>query len=166
MSRLHAMNSEQTSDIFCLDRTGKYDNIFNYHVSMLIRKNHQLYDKINDIVSYSFEAGLFYKWTRDSQYNMAHKHIEQSQPSIVQLRMEHIAGAIIAYISFGLLSTLALIIEFNVIKHVMVQNPTRLWMFTHKMLNSERHGTMELINEVSNDDVFRKDPVRADTHFG
>lgn len=151
VSRFHAMNVVQTPDVYCFGRTGNSDNIYNYHVSMLIRKDHQLYGKINDIVSRSFEAGLFNKWTRDSRYQLQPNRMEQ-QPYKVQLGMEHISGAIIAYITIGAMAVIALITEIVVNKQMMKRNPARFWRLMHKLIDSKRYGFMELYNDVSYSD--------------
>lgn len=143
VSRLHATNSINAPHIFCFAIN---ENIYNYPVSMLIRKNHHLFDRINSIVYRSFESGLFTKWINDGTY-FGYNRIDD-HPYRVQFAIEHIAGAIIAYFTMGSMAIIALITEIIVDKKMRPRNVHQFWRLMNKLIDNRHYGAIEIFNDV------------------
>lgn len=72
-----------SNKIMCFD---KQENIQNYSVTLLIRKDFECMNEVNDIIRKSLEAGLIQKWKQDGQSIKFHENVNAfSSHSYLQL---------------------------------------------------------------------------------
>lgn len=143
VSRIHATNTIYAPHIFCLPNN---ENIYNYSVSLLIRKNHCLFERINGIVYRSFETGLLAKWMNDGE-NRGHK-CNDEHPYRVKLAIEHIAGALIGYVAIAGIAVMALIAEIVVHNKNRQRNVHPFWRLVGKLIDNNHYGAVEIFNDV------------------
>lgn len=135
ITRQHALNNPTIaqSDIFCFEEN---QNIYNYLISMYIRKDHRHFREINDIAQRAFETGLFKKWAYDSKVKLPRVTVDAT---IISLKLEQIYGAIFSYCLVTILSVSSIIVEILAHPKSKIPNANRVWVYLDQFVDSERH---------------------------
>lgn len=133
-SRLHALSSAVVpkSQLYCFPRK---ENIHNYLISSLVRNDFPDIAKVNKIIQHSFEAGLFVKWTKDSQ--RIDRHHEDA--FVGGLTMEHFAAGFIIYLIGNFVGAMAYGIEHLVQWQLQQRNSNRFWVYLGYLIDDERY---------------------------
>lgn len=101
VSREHSENSPLMSkmNMFCFTRS---NNIYNYLISVLARRDHHLLTRINRNIRAVLEAGLLSKWQLDSQRESDLKNFkatgDEEDNATIVLKWQHVQGAF--YVAF------------------------------------------------------------------
>lgn len=121
--------------VYCFD---KNNNILEYSLNILMRKDFELHDELNRFIQRMIECGLIQKWLKRGrnmeiepsfQYiNMAFKHFE----------------FVLTLCTYMLISALcALLIETIVYKRVRAENASPFWHIIHMIINPNRYFLLE-----------------------
>lgn len=138
ISRQYALNNLLVlrSELYCFDDK---NNIQNYLVSSLVRSDSPQIPKINQIIQYSLEAGLFVKWKSDSESN---KQIEYRKDRSVQvISLQHLLVGFILYFIGMTVATGVLILERTVQRKLSTSNGNRFWTIMDKAIDDNRYTT-------------------------
>lgn len=96
VSREHSENSPLMSkmNMYCFTRS---NNIYNYLISVLARRDHHLLSRINRNIRGVLEAGLLSKWQLDSQRESDLKNFkatgDEEDNATIVLKWQHVQGA-------------------------------------------------------------------------
>lgn len=125
------------TDIFCFDRT---ENIFSYTVSMLVRKNDELYRRVNKFIHHLLDAGLMKKWT-ETTFNVLRKGNDShgSSLQVKPISIQHITVGFIIAILFVILSVIAFGLELLIYKKLCSKNPSSFWIKAELLIDGDRH---------------------------
>lgn len=136
VSRQHSENSPliKKTDMFCFPRT---ENIYNFLVSVLAKRDYHLLPKLNDNIRRILESGLLKKWQEDSEriaMGSAAGPAKGDRHGAAQivLKLDHIQGSFIV----GSIGLIAAILAF-------VAEWTVYWLSTKKSVNSVRLRALE-----------------------
>lgn len=105
---------------------------------MHIRQNHQLFHRIEEVASRSFESGLFVKWTADTQARLGSNRGSQANRDETRFRVGDLAGVIIICTCLMLTAILIFILEHIVHRMKTQRNPRRIWITLDKLIDGER----------------------------
>lgn len=152
-SRQHILNSRSysPSKIYCFDRD---ENIASYQPALLMRKDFALRQKIDEIIQYAFESGLFVKWDRDSQ-----RKKERILPFIpeTELSLGHLSPAFVFIICVGsIMSILSVISELIIYRNMQQEQRSWIWMYFEQFFDGNRHYLKDLPEKLSKDSSICK----------
>lgn len=107
MSRKHVMNNQK---IYCLDKS---QNIYNYQVAMITRKNFHLLNKFNNLIYQLIETGIINKWETESTLLYNHQKTIASSNEPVVLELNNFLTVIALYYGGILTASIVMIILEN-----------------------------------------------------
>lgn len=94
VAREHSENSPLMNkrNMFCFTRS---NNIYNFLVSILARRDHHILSRVNRNIRGILEAGLLSKWQADSQREneMKGSAVDEDGDGQIVLKIEHVQGA-------------------------------------------------------------------------
>lgn len=136
VSRKYASSSPAISNdqIYCFDRR---QNIRSISISMVTRHDLDYLTKINRLLQYSVESGLFLKWERDSR-----SQIDKDDSSTIvyhRITWEHLAGGMIV-ITIGLaVSSCVFVLELFVKRMRRIHRRSKYWKVTERLIDGHRY---------------------------
>lgn len=135
-SRQNILNSPlySSSQVFCFK---DLENIASYPVSLYMRKDFRLKEKLNEIIEQLLEAGYFDKWKTD-----CHLRGKYEEPYTIplQLPITHISAALIFLFGVGsLLSTSTFIFEKLIFWKMHQRVKHKIWIYLQQFVDGERH---------------------------
>lgn len=136
VSRKHAENSPVISnkDIHCFDTT---QNIRSIAISMLTRPRLGILDKLNQLLRYSMETGLFVKWERDSSSPVNKDDLITTE--FKSLTWRHFGGDMII-LSVGLfICGMVLGFELFVKRMRRAHRRSKFWKVTERLIDGHRY---------------------------
>lgn len=134
--RKHAMNCPTVAkeDIFCFDRS---QNIQDIGISMMVRPQFELLPKMNRMLRYSMESGLFAKWERESGgaiYGTGSNVFEYNR-----ITWKHFVGALI-HLCAGLMAGLIVFcLEKIIYRFARVFHHSKFWRVTERLIDGHRY---------------------------
>lgn len=135
VSREHSENSPlmKKTNMFCFTRT---NNIYNFLVSILARRDHHILSRINRNIRGILEAGLLSKWQGDSQRESDLQSTgpgeEDEDSGQIVLKVEHVQGAFFV-------TGIGLVVSFVVFL---------LEILSYKLLQKERFKRLRCVENV------------------
>lgn len=140
VSRQYALHNAHVSDteIFCFDKS---ENIFNFFVSMHMKQNLDLHEKINGFIQRVLAVGLMKKWITDTQRRVRNNYDRErstSPESAVPLSLEHWSLGFVLYILFMSLSFIAFYMEMLVYKNVCSNKSSKFWKWADLVMTGKR----------------------------
>lgn len=136
ISRLHAATTShfENHKIFCFDRS---QNIANYSMSLLIRKDLELIVEINAIIRNAVEGGLIAKWHKENSVVVRPDagHIVSDS-----LGMQY-AWAIFYFLYFPaiIVATAVYFVECYVARKMKQPRRLKLWRYLSQCLDAHRY---------------------------
>lgn len=136
ISRLYALNNLMVpaSELYCFDDQNK---IQSYLVSALVRSDFSEIPKINQIIQYSLEGGLFVKWKSDS---VSHTKVTYRRDRSTQvITVEHLIAGFVFYFIGLTVATGVLFLERIVQRKLSTANGGRFWTIVDKAIDDNRY---------------------------
>lgn len=118
------------AEIYCF---GNMNEMYEYDLKFLIRKNFKLFKKFNEFIGASQGAGLINKWLKLSQ-----RRPKMRQSNRKLYIIEAHSGWLIAC---GMLlgATVTFFVEHLVYRNISKSKPTKLWKFFDFLINPNRY---------------------------
>lgn len=135
VSRHHVSAISSNKHIFCFDKS---ENIQNYLVVFLIRRNYVFYPQINDLIQRMSEAGFISKWAND--HSIQQKIIpHEDDNNFKALNIENFLGIFILS-GLGILGSIGIAIAEQVIyRKAKHRNAHHLWKRLSTLIDGQRH---------------------------
>lgn len=132
VSRLHSQNYRPVPayEMSCFDQSL---SIQSYFISMYIRKCHPYLQDMQTITLRAFDGGLFVKWAKDAQFNIA----ESNEHEVTPLGLLSLGGALLCIVVGLPLAVSTFLAEMILYKQIRLPNPP-CWAGMEKFVNTDR----------------------------
>lgn len=132
MSRQNALATASDRDIFCFNRA---NNIRNYSMTLLMRRERVHTPKWNRKIQQTFEGGLIGKWLEDLQ----NKKEKNSDGYIRPLTIEDMSGVFLLCGAVLSAAFIAFVLELIIHHKLKDRNSHRFWRTADWMIDGRRH---------------------------
>lgn len=148
VSLKHALNSGHIpqADIYCFI---EQQNLYNYPIAMFIPNNSALRSKINTLIQWSLEGGLFVKWAKDASRVRQHEKwldlgIERNErrrytDHDYKLTIDHIFFGLVVYGSGMVIALFFFLFEHVLYSKVSPPNVHTFWQWAEKFIDGKRY---------------------------
>lgn len=133
VSRHHSQNycPVPAYKMSCFDES---HSIRSYFISMYIRKGHPYLKDMQTITQRAFEGGLFVKWTKNAQVNIA----QSNEHEVTPLGLLSLGGALLCIVVGLPLAVLTFLAEMFLYKQIQLPNPPCWAAGMEKFVNTDR----------------------------
>lgn len=117
-----------SNEMYCFE---KAENIRNYSVSLMVRKNFECMPEVNEIVKQALEAGLIKKWSSDGQSLRQHENFNSQKNNLIP-KLSNISLMLIGFI----VTMLVVSVEFVMNNRIDALNHQNFMIFVDKLFRA------------------------------
>lgn len=117
-----------SNELYCFE---KAENIQNYSVSLMVRKNFECMPEVNEIIKQALEAGLIKKWSSDSQSLRQHENSNSPKNNLIP-KLSNISLMLIGFI----VTMLVFSVEFVMHNRIDALNHQNFMIFVDKLFTA------------------------------